>query len=79
MHDGRDLIIRKLKEHLAWIHARAYATLEDMKGADVMEQLGIAKECLEKFAESFDETLTPEERKKYGLEAPLKVVEDDES
>lgn len=37
--DERDAVISNLKAHVAWVTARAYATLEDMKG---------------KFAEGFD-------------------------
>ena len=77
MPDERDLIIYKLKNELVHVKAHAYAVLQDMKGKDVMGQLADARECLEELAADFDETPTPEERRKWGLDPIVKVVEDD--
>lgn len=72
--DERRLTARNLHAHVVWLAAYARATLEDMKGKDVMAQLAVAKESLEKLAEDFDPEPTPTQRRKFGLGPRLKSV-----
>lgn len=72
--DESDLVVRNLNAHVVWLAAYARATLEDMKGKDVMAQLAVAKESLKKLAEDFDPKPTPAQRRKLGLGPRLKTV-----